>query len=206
MSAAGAGRGGIAAVLSSRYFFWLILALPAALQTARYWQGAMVYGEYLHWTGQLAAQLLIVTIAITPLRLAFPARRAVQWLMRRRRYVGVAVFGYSLLHTLAYLGRARDLAGILEEAVQIAIGTGWIALVIFLLLAATSNDYSLRRLGRTWKRLHITIHVAAPLTFAHWILTAFDPLAGILHLAVLALLEACRVWQARRQANRYRSA
>lgn len=208
MPAAGAGRGGAFAVLAaatgSPYFFWLVLALPAAVQTARYWQGAVFYGEYLHWTGQFAAQLLIATMAVTPLRLAFPAARGLQWLARRRRYLGVATFGYALLHTLAYLERADDWSKVVDEALGIAIGTGWIALVIFLLLAATSNDVSVRGLGRGWKRLHRTIHVAALLTFAHWILTAFDPLAGWLHLAVLALLESFRVWKSRQPSTRRR--
>ena len=100
MPAASAGRGGTFAVLSSRYFFWLVLALPAAVQTARYWQGSVFYGEYLHWTGQFAAQLLIVTMAVTPLRLAFPAARWLQWLARRRRYVGVATWMGSQFSTV----------------------------------------------------------------------------------------------------------
>jgi hypothetical protein len=66
---------GAAAVLSSPYFFWLVLALPAAIQTYRYWQESIFYGEYLHWTGQVAAELLIAAMAVTPLRLAFPAAR-----------------------------------------------------------------------------------------------------------------------------------
>lgn len=205
MPAAGERRGGLVAASSSRYFFWLVLALPAAVQTARYWQGSVFYGEYLHWTGQFSAQLLILTMAVTPLRLAFPAARWVQWLARRRRYLGVATFGYAMLHTLAYLVRADDWSKVVDEALGLAIGTGWIALVIFLMLAATSNDASVRGLGRRWRWLHRSIYAAALLTFAHWILTAFDPLAGWLHLGVLVLLEVFRAWRSHQRSAQRRA-
>lgn len=193
-------RRGIAVAFRSRYFIWLVLSLPAAIQTYRYWQGATFYGEYLHWTGVFAAQLLIVTLAITPLRLAFPSMRWVRWLLARRRYLGVATFGYSLLHALAYLEREKSLQPIVDDALGVAIGTGWIALIIFLLLAVTSNNASVRRLKRKWKTLHRTVYFAAALTFAHWILTAFDPLVGSIHLAVLTVLMVFRVWKSRTNA------
>lgn len=190
MGAGGATRGGFAAALDSRYFTWLVLTLPGVIQTLRYLQGSVFYGEYLHWTGQAAAQLLIVTMAITPARLAFPGARWVRWLMVRRRYLGVATFAYAALHTAAYLQRSKGLSPVVEEALEMSIGTGWIALLIFVALAATSNDTSVRRLGRRWKWLHRTVYVAALLTFAHWLLTAFDPLVGAIHLGVLASLQA----------------
>jgi sulfoxide reductase heme-binding subunit YedZ len=178
--------------------FWLILATPAAILTFRYWQQTVFYGEYLHFTGELAAELLIITLAITPLRLAFPGARWVRWLMARRRYLGVATFAYSLLHALAYLVRKASLQAIVDDALTLAIGTGWIALALLLLLAATSNDASVRILQHKWKLLHRAVYFAAALTFAHWILTAFDPLAGALHLGVLATLLAYRVWKKRK--------
>jgi sulfoxide reductase heme-binding subunit YedZ len=182
-------------MLQSRRFFWLVLTLPAVAQTFRYWQGSVFYGEYLHWTGELAAQLLIVTLAVTPLRLAFPEARWVRWLMVRRRYLGIATFQYSFLHAVAYLGREASLQPVVDDALTLAIGTGWIALAIFVLLAVTSNDASVRLLRRGWKRLHRTVYLAAALTFAHWILTAFDPLAGAAHLGMLALLQGFRLWK-----------
>lgn len=199
MKGEGAKGRGLAAVLSSRYLFWLVLALPAVIQSYRYWQEAIFYGEYLHWTGQVGAQLLIATMAVTPLRLAFPTARWTRWLAARRRYLGVATFAYSMLHTIAYLERAEDPGEIVGDALGVAIGSGWIALVIFLALAGTSNDTSVRKLRGRWKVLHRSIYMAAVLTFAHWILTAFDPTVGAVHLAVLGSLEAYRLWKRRQR-------
>jgi sulfoxide reductase heme-binding subunit YedZ len=73
-----------------------------------------------------------------------------------------------------------------------AFWTGWLAFVIFVPLALTSNDLSLRLLRRGWKSLHRFAHLAALLTLAHWVLTAFDPFLGWCHVAALAGLEAWR--------------
>jgi len=198
--AATRGRG-VAAVVNSRYFFWLVLALPAAVQSYRYWQESIFYGEYLHWTGQVGTQLLIATMAVTPLRLAFPTARWVRWLAARRRYLGVATFAYSALHAIAYLERAEGAGDVVEDALGIAIGSGWIALLIFLVLAGTSNNASVRKLRGGWKAVHRSIYVAAVLTFAHWMLTAFDPMAGAAHLGVLVALEAYRIWKQRHRGS-----
>jgi sulfoxide reductase heme-binding subunit YedZ len=190
-------------VLDSIGLFSLLLALPGAVMTYRYAAGITFYGEYLHATGELAARLLIVAMAVTPLKLAFPNAAWITWLARRRRQIGIAVFGYALLHAAAYLDR-QPVGTVAAQALEIGMLTGWLAFVGLLALAATSNDASMRLLRRGWKLLHRAIYVVAVLTFAHWILTAFDPVPGALHLGVLAALEATRVWLM--HASRRRSA
>ncbi len=189
-------------LIDSPWFLWSLLALPAANTIVRYSTGATFYGEVVHSTGQLSAQLLILTMAVTPLRLMFGRRGWIHWLIQRRRYFGVASFGYAALHTVVYLIRTGAFGDILVEAAEPGLLTGWIALAIFVPLAVTSNDASVRRLRRLWKRLHRWVYAAAVLTFAHWVLTAFDPVPGLIHLAVLAALEAIRVWKIARSRRR----
>lgn len=189
-------------ILNSPYFIWLLLAAPGAVTIVRYSTGATFYGEVVHSTGQLSAQLLILTMAVTPLRLMFGRRGWIRWLMRRRRYFGVASFGYAALHTAVYLIRTGAVGDIMEEAAEPGLLTGWIALAIFVPLAITSNDASVRRLRRLWKRLHRWVYAAAVLTFAHWVLTAFDPVPGLIHTAVLAALESYRLWKTARSGRR----
>lgn len=169
----------------TRYILWIALSLPAAVQLYRYWQGTLFYGEFLHWSGVLAAQLLLVTLAAGPLHRLFPRASVLRWLLARRRSLGVATFAYAAIHTLAYLVRHRDrVQTVFDEAFSLAIGAGWIALVVFAALAATSNDRSVRQLGKKWKLLHKSVYVGALLTFLHWILTAFDPREGLIFLAI----------------------
>jgi methionine sulfoxide reductase heme-binding subunit len=184
-------------VLRSRYWLWTLLALPAALMLNGYWRETLVYGEFVHASGEMAARLLIVTMAATPLCLMFPGARLPRWLLMNRRYLGVASFAYALLHTVAYLERKGDLAAIVEEALETGMATGWVAMVLMLLLAVTSNDASVRLLRKAWKSLHRWVYPAAVLTFLHWVLSAFDPTGAWIHFGVLALLEGYRIWKVR---------
>jgi sulfoxide reductase heme-binding subunit YedZ len=179
--------------LSASWFVWLLLAMPGVVLTYRYAQGATFYGEYLHATGELGVRLLMLALAVSPLKLIFPSAGWVRWVAQRRRYLGVAAFGYSLLHAGAYFQRQATFMAIVEEAAELALMTGWIALLVMLVLAATSNDMAVRRLRKGWKWLHRTVYLAAVLTFAHWILSAFDPAAAYIHLGILAALEAIRL-------------
>jgi sulfoxide reductase heme-binding subunit YedZ len=179
-------------ILGSRYFVWLLLVLPGAVSLIGYVAGQTFYGEIVHFTGEFATRLLIVALAATPLRLMFPKAYWTAWLLRQRRYVGVATFGYAALHTAVYLARKGPAA--FAEAMELGLLTGWLAFVVFMPLAITSRDTLVHKLGRAWKRLHRLVYLAAALTFAHWLLVAFDVIPGLIHLAVLVALEGYRVW------------
>lgn len=162
-----------------------------------YGRAEMVYGSFVHWSGDLAAWLLLITLALTPLKRLFPDRRWPTWLLQKRRYLGVASFLYALLHAGAYLLR-QPFARVAGEALEWGMLTGWIAFAIFLPLAVTSNDASVRALGRRWKTLHRFVYAAAVLTLAHWALTAFDPFIAYMHCAVLAVIVGARIGLGRR--------
>jgi len=179
-------------LVSSRYFVWAVLFGPLLYVCWQYLNESLFYGEFIHVTGELSARLLIVTLAVTPLRNLVPKQRWTAWLVRQRRYIGLATFAYAVPHLLAYLVRLRDVERIVAEGIEIEMLTGWIALLIFLLLALTSNNVSVRRFGMRWKTLHRLVYFAAILTFLHWVLTAFDPLAGYVHAGVLILILALR--------------
>lgn len=182
-------------LLDSPYLLWLVLAAPGVWWLQGYWRETLFYGEFVHASGVLSARLLIVTLALTPLARIFPPAPWLHWLRRRRRYLGVATFGYALLHAAVYLERQQSFDRILEDAMAAAMWTGWVALVVLLVLAATSNDASVRRLGRRWPLLHRAVYAAAVLSFAHWILSAFDPVPGYIHLGILAGLESIRLYR-----------
>lgn len=184
-------------LVNSNIVLWLLLSAPGIATIIRYLVGDTFYGEVVHFTGELSARLLIVTMAATPMQLLFPTRAWTRWLVRKRRYFGVAAFGYAALHTGVYVERMGELGRILSDAAEAGLLTGWLALAIFIPLAMTSNDWSVRRIGVIWKRIHRWVYVAALLTFAHWLLVAFDPMPGVFHLLILASLEAVRILKTR---------
>lgn len=181
-------------IVDSRCFSWLLLAAPAVYLTQAYGRGEASYGETLHRSGEWSLWLLLATLALSPLARFLPRAGWLRWLRARRRYLGVAVFAYAALHAAVYLQRKAEVARILDEAMEPGLATGWIAFLILLALAATSNDLSIRRLGaRSWRRLHQAVHGAAVLTVLHWILTAFDPTLAWAHAAILAALLLLRI-------------
>jgi len=177
-----------------QFFLWALLALPGAVVLYRYSTDAIGYGEALHQSGDWSVRLLILALAVTPLRLAFPRAAWAMWLLRRRRDIGVATFAYAILHLVIYLARKAEAAMlIVREAADPGMAAGWIAFVLLAALAVTSNDASVRRLGRAWKGLHRLVYPAAVLTLAHWLLTAFELREGLIHAAVLVAVETVRV-------------
>ena len=184
-------------VVNSRTFLWLLLALPMGWLLNAWRAEDLFYGEIIHISGEWSARLMMLTMAVTPFRLMFPDARWPNWLLSRRRYFGVAAFAYALLHTVVYLERKRDLQLILSEGAEFAMWTGWLAFFVFLILGLTSNDASVRLMKRAWKKLHRWIYVAALLVFAHWVFSAFDPIPGLIHFAILIALETYRVFRKR---------
>ena len=194
------------ALLRSRALLWFVLALPGAWMLGRWWltPDAYGYGHIIADSGDWAAWLLMATLAVTPIRLLFRRNRVAQYLMRRRRDLGVASFAYAAGHAIVYLWRKADPAIIWDEASTPYLLAGWVTFALFVPLAITSNDASMRALKRGWKRLHRLVYPAAVLVFLHWALSAFDPTTAYIHIGIMAAIEIVRVvlqWRQRRPAK-----
>jgi sulfoxide reductase heme-binding subunit YedZ len=146
----------------------------------------------LHRSGDWALRVLLVTLAVTPLRRA----TGWAWLMSFRRMLGLLAFAYASLHAATYLGLDRGLAW--EEVASDLLKRPYIAFgaTAFLLLvplAATSTRASMRRLGRNWQRLHRLVYVAAVLAVVHFLwLVKVDNLEPLAYGGALALLLLAR--------------
>ena len=183
------------AIANSRPLLWLVLALPGLWMVWRWaiTPDAYGYGHAIGDSGDWAAWLLLVTLAVTPIRLAFRKKKWAVWLMRRRRDVGVASFAYAAFHTAIYLDKKAALSAVIAEAGDAYLLSGWAAFALFIPLAATSNDIATRALKRSWKTLHRLVYPAAILVFLHWVLSAFDPTTAWIHVGILVGIEAIRI-------------
>lgn len=179
---------------TQKLLLWAVLALPAALWLA---QASRMdpydWEELLHPTGEISARLLIIALALTPLVQLFPNAKPLRWMIRHRRALGVAAFGYAALHTGLYLGAMGTLDAILAEALAIGIWPGWGAFALMLPLALTSNDWSMRALKAGWKRLQRLAYPATVLTLVHWVFIHNNTTVALAHFAPLALLELWRL-------------
>lgn len=191
----------LTSILNSRAFIWILLAFPAiglsgalfGIGEAR--EGQSLYEPLLHPTGEFAARFMIIAMIITPLRMMFPGSNFWRWMAKRRRYFGVAAFGYALLHTIYYVLDMGALAPMLDEFWALGIWTGWLAFLIFIPLAMTSNDYSMRVMRSGWKSLQRFVYPAAIATLIHWIFVHNDYGPALVHFVPLAGLEAYRIWK-----------
>jgi sulfoxide reductase heme-binding subunit YedZ len=190
------------------YTFWAILSLPAIPMLAALTSGdPKAIHQLLHPTGEFAARFMIISMMITPLMMLFKGASWPRWLMKRRRYLGVAAFGYALAHTILYLIDEGAVAFSVGEISKFYIWTGWIAFLVFVPLAVTSTDGWVKSLGTRWKSLQRFIYLAAVMTLLHW--AALHDWGGIggalVHFGPLAALELYRVGS-NLQRQRLRSA
>ncbi|MBY6066565.1 protein-methionine-sulfoxide reductase heme-binding subunit MsrQ [Leisingera aquaemixtae] len=142
-----------------------------------------------HEYGELALQLLILTLAISPLR-----RLVGLNLMKFRRAIGLLCSFYVLCHLLVWLVLDVQIPEqiLADIAKRPYITIGMAAFVLLLPLALTSNNLSVRRLGRAWPRLHRLTYAAAVLGAVHFVMLVkgfqIEPLIYLgLVLGLLAL-------------------
>lgn len=184
-------------ILNHPYTFWALLSLPAIPMVTGLTSGdPEALHDLLHPTGEFAARFMIIAMMITPLTMLFKGWRGPRWLMKRRRYLGVAAFGYAALHTVLYLIDEGVVALTGGELSRLYIWTGWLAFLIFVPLAVTSTDGWVRTLGPRWKTLQRYVYGAAVLTLIHW--AALHDWGGVapalVHFLPLGMLEAYRIW------------
>ncbi len=180
-------------------FFWCVLAIPVSLMIFSVLQGADP-ARFVHPTGEFSARFMILALMLTPLQLLFKKAVWVRWLIQRRRALGVAAFLYALIHTVFYLIELGTLESILNDVYKLGIWTGWLALLIFLPLAVTSNDTMVKYLKKNWKRLQRWVYAAAVLTLVHWVFVHNNVGAALVHFLPLLALEIYRVVVLRTQA------
>ena len=183
---------------------WFILAIPSLMML----RGALNGGDLerlLHPSGEFSARLMIIAMMLTPLVMLFPKATALKWLIRRRRYLGVAAFGYALLHTIFYLVDLDSLPAILADVLKLSIWTGWLAFLIFIPMAITSFDGAMQSMGRNWKRLQRLVYIAAVATLLHWIFVHNNLGPALVHFLPLALLEIYRIWKTKNNQRKFQT-
>jgi len=163
--------------------------------------GANPVERITHRTGSATLILLLVGLAITPVR----KWTEMYWLIQYRRLIGLFAFFYGTLHLLTYLWldqnfSIRAIAHDVAKRPFITMGT--LAWLLLLPLALTSTQKAIRLLGKNWARLHRLVYVAAAAGAIHFYwLVKRDKQEPLLYIAVLTALLGWRVavWIAKTQ-------
>ena len=88
-------------------------------------------------------------------------------------------------------GQYRDM---LAEFGALGIWTGWLAMLLFVPLALTSNNAAMRKLKAGWKKLQRLVYPTAILVLIHWIFVHNNLGQALVHFIPLALLIAARAF------------
>lgn len=189
---------------------WLLCLLPAASLAWRGAHGNLTANpiEFITLrTGFWALTLLMVTLAITPLRRV----TGLNQLVRFRRLIGLFAFFYATLHFLTYvtLDRFFDFRDIGDDILKRPyITVGFAAFLLLVPLAITSTRGWIRRLGRNWLRLHRLVYISAGLAVLHFYwkksskADVSEPLLFAVILAVLLTLRIALHWHRVRRDSR----
>lgn len=177
----------------SKLTLWAILALPAAYILYRWRAEGLWPDELVAPSGEWAARMIIVALSLTPLAILLPRVRAIGWLISRRRALGVAAFGYALLHLAFYVAEMETVRNMIAELTATGIWTGWAAFLLMLPPAFTSNQASMRALRSAWKKLQRLAYPVAILVLIHWIFVHNEKLEALGQFAPLILLQLYRL-------------
>ncbi len=150
--------------------------------------GANPVAELIDTLGKTALNILMITLAVSPLR------RLTKWnvLVVYRRMLGLFSFFYLALHFTAYavldlrLAWSTIFVDVTQRPYTIA---GMAALLIMTPLAVTSTRGFQRRLKRNWTRLHKGVYAAAILAVTHYLWqTKLDMLEPLIYAGILTVL------------------
>lgn len=150
--------------------------------------------ETLHFrTGDWALRFLMITLALTPLKLLCRWRAP----LRFRRMFGLFSFFYASLHVFIYVGleQSFSLSLIIDEVPKSPyIVVGLISYLLLVPLAITSTSGMMRRLGVNWKKLHRSIYLIAILSVIHflWLVKA-DIREPLIYALIVSILLGIRV-------------
>jgi sulfoxide reductase heme-binding subunit YedZ len=183
-------------LLASHWAFRFLLAVPAILMLLAFFR-LQSWGLLIDRSGDWAVRMLILTLAVTPVRLIMKQMGLgphwPMWLMKRRRDLGLAAFLYAALHVSAYLIRQANLNVVLFDMWFLEYAMGWLAFLTMLVLALTSNDEAVHWLSKWWKPIQRLAYVSVIAAALHWFWMRLDHTAVYLHFIPLVLLEAYRV-------------
>lgn len=177
---------------------FLLCLLPLA------WYGWGIYTDTLganpieavtRGLGTWTLNFLLITLSVTPLR----RYTGWNWLAPLRRMLGLFVFFYAVLHfnTYLWLDQFFDWNAIAKDILKRPfITVGMVCFFLLVPLAATSNNYAIRKLGgRRWRELHRTVYAIGLLAVLHYAWMVKADLSGPLGYAVaLAALLGVRAW------------
>ena len=145
-------------------------------------------------TGRTAINLLVLSLACTPIRNLF----GLTSFLKIRKSLGLFAFLYAALHFLIFAGLdfELNLSWIMDEVrYKPFIQIGLAALILLIPLAITSITKIQRKMGKWWGILHRLVYLVALLAIIHYLMaTKGDILRPIIYAGITLFLLLLRVY------------
>ena len=173
--------------LRTRAFYWAVFVACLAPGLALAWDfyqaaagtnpdalGADPVKETLHTTGRYALTLVLLALTVTPARRFF----GLNGLQKVRRMLGLWGYAYAVLHVATYLVfnqlcyspstcQWHDIW--VDFTKRQFTFVGLLAFSLLTILAVTSTNGWIRRLGKRWTTIHRLVYVAAVAAVVHFV-------------------------------------
>lgn len=176
------------------YCVGLLPAIWAFYQGATGKLGADPVKSFEHILGLWALRFLILTILVTPVRdisgISF---------LKYRRALGLLAFYYAVMHFSVYvvLDQALNFQTIFTDITRRPFITiGMVSLVLLIPLALTSNNWSIRKLGKSWGKLHKLVYVAIAAGAIHFLMSVKSwPAEPVIYATIVGILLLWRIFR-----------
>ncbi|MBS0650044.1 MAG: ferric reductase-like transmembrane domain-containing protein [Verrucomicrobia bacterium] len=163
--------------LKKKPLIWFLLSIPLlwilsetltySVHNYKFWSRSLAISGY------TALGCFVFCLSLTPLNKLFSTSQLLKVLNRHRREFGLSSFYYACIHFLSYLIKKVLKTGqfpwkFISHPIII---TGLSAFCLLLVIAAISNDYSVRKLGwEKWKKIQSLAYLAQAAIFLHLVL------------------------------------
>lgn len=179
-------------ILSRKLLLFFIALIPFSImawKTVNDDLGANPVEALTQSSGLWSLRFLLITLTLTPIRILFKQSGVIRY----RRMLGLFTFFYSSIHLTVFIVLEHSLSWryILEDiTISPTVDTGLLAYLLLIPLALTSTNGMMRKLGKLWKKLHISVHAIALLCILHFALSEKADISNPLlyGLILLALL------------------
>lgn len=169
-------------------------------------KGYLVFSQLVIW-GYIISALLTFVLKIAPLaniigfvsliyysatiypsifKIVFPhfhKHTLIKSLSKNRRYFGIAAFCFASHHSILVIFKKK--LNLLNFGTCIHTFTGLSILIIFTLLAVTSNDISIKLLKSNWKKLHSLTYLVIFILPLHILLKMYGSWTYITPIAMI---------------------
>lgn len=149
------------------------------------------YNSTTFYTGRIAIFYLFMSLAVTPLITLFDWKSlgSVKKPLGNYGFVFVAIHLTMFIADFGFRGGGFSAGAVVEEAFLKSYAlVGFLAFMLLVPLAATSNKWAIKSLGKRWKKLHQLVYVINVLAVAHWIWVWSSKLALVRPVSFALLL------------------